>query len=82
MGHAQPLRAEASNGFWVSEIRQRFIIKQNRFNVPVVKAREALDASPFGKLILGTVWVRWCHDQAYYDPGRLARHFGPMTAAC
>ncbi|WP_375763242.1 Gfo/Idh/MocA family protein [Bradyrhizobium sp. Pha-3] len=41
-----------------------FIVKQNRFNVPVVKAREALDAGRFGKLILGTVRVRWCRDQA------------------
>src|SRR5690348_1614080 len=44
-----------------------FVVKQNRFNVPVVKAREALDAGRFGKLILGTVRVRWCRDQAYYD---------------
>src|SRR6202000_3051889 len=44
-----------------------FIVKQNRFNVPVVKAREALDAGRFGKLILGTVRVRWCRDQVYYD---------------
>jgi UDP-N-acetyl-2-amino-2-deoxyglucuronate dehydrogenase len=44
-----------------------FIVKQNRFNVPVVKAREALDAGRFGKLILGTVRVRWCREQAYYD---------------
>jgi predicted dehydrogenase len=44
-----------------------FIVKQNRFNVPVIKAREALDAGRFGRLILGTVRVRWCRDQAYYD---------------
>jgi predicted dehydrogenase len=44
-----------------------FIVKQNRFNVPVVKAREALDAGRFGRLILGTVRVRWCRDQHYYD---------------
>ncbi|MGO8911183.1 MAG: Gfo/Idh/MocA family protein [Bradyrhizobium sp.] len=44
-----------------------FIVKQNRFNVPVIKAREALEAGRFGKLILGTVRVRWCRDQAYYD---------------
>lgn len=44
-----------------------FVVKQNRFNVPVVKAREALDAGRFGKLVLGTVRVRWCRDQAYYD---------------
>jgi UDP-N-acetyl-2-amino-2-deoxyglucuronate dehydrogenase len=44
-----------------------FVVKQNRFNVPVVKAREALEAGRFGKLILGTVRVRWCRDQSYYD---------------
>jgi UDP-N-acetyl-2-amino-2-deoxyglucuronate dehydrogenase len=44
-----------------------FVVKQNRFNVPVVKAREALEAGRFGRLILGTVRVRWCRDQAYYD---------------
>ncbi len=44
-----------------------FIVKQNRFNVPVVKARAALEAGRFGRLILGTVRVRWCRDQAYYD---------------
>src|SRR4051794_12817410 len=44
-----------------------FVVKQNRFNVPVVKTREALVAGRFGRLILGTVRVRWCRDQAYYD---------------
>src|SRR6201988_3337555 len=44
-----------------------FIVKQNRFNVPVLKAREALDGGRFGQLVLGTVRVRWCRDQAYYD---------------
>jgi len=44
-----------------------FVIKQNRFNVPVVKLREALDADRFGKLTLGTVRVRWARHQTYYD---------------
>lgn len=44
-----------------------FVVKQNRFNVPVLKAREALDAGRFGNLVLGTVRVRWCRDQSYYD---------------
>jgi predicted dehydrogenase len=44
-----------------------FVVKQNRFNVPVVKLREALDAGRFGKLVLGTVRVRWSRDQSYYD---------------
>jgi predicted dehydrogenase len=44
-----------------------FVVKQNRFNVPVLKAREALDEGRFGQLVLGTVRVRWCRDQGYYD---------------
>jgi predicted dehydrogenase len=44
-----------------------FVVKQNRFNVPVVKLREAMAAGRFGKLVLGTVRVRWCRPQAYYD---------------
>src|SRR4051812_25361477 len=44
-----------------------FVVKQNRFNVPVVKAREALESGRFGRLVLGTVRVRWCRDQSYYD---------------
>ncbi|MEX2375330.1 MAG: Gfo/Idh/MocA family oxidoreductase [Dehalococcoidia bacterium] len=44
-----------------------FVVKQNRFNVPVVKLREALEAGRFGKLVMGTVRVRWCRRQEYYD---------------
>jgi len=44
-----------------------FIVKQNRFNVPVVKLKEAMNQKRFGKLVLGTVRVRWCRTQEYYD---------------
>lgn len=44
-----------------------FVVKQNRFNVPIVKARQALEAGRFGRLVLGTVRVRWCRDQSYYN---------------
>jgi UDP-N-acetyl-2-amino-2-deoxyglucuronate dehydrogenase len=44
-----------------------FVVKQNRFNVPVVKLREALEEGRFGKLVMGTVRVRWCRPQSYYD---------------
>lgn len=44
-----------------------FVVKQNRLNVPVVKMREALEAGRFGKLVMGTVRVRWCRPQSYYD---------------
>ena len=44
-----------------------FVVKQNRFNIPVIKLREALEAKRFGKLILGTIRVRWCRPQKYYN---------------
>jgi UDP-N-acetyl-2-amino-2-deoxyglucuronate dehydrogenase len=44
-----------------------FVVKQNRFNVPVMKLREALEEGRFGKLVMGTVRVRWCRRQDYYD---------------
>ncbi|MDT8317459.1 MAG: Gfo/Idh/MocA family oxidoreductase [bacterium] len=44
-----------------------FVVKQNRFNLPVKKLKEAVDAGRFGKLVLGTIRVRWCRRQDYYD---------------
>lgn len=44
-----------------------FVVKQNRFNVPVAKLREAVEKKRFGKLIMGTIRVRWCRPQSYYD---------------
>ena len=40
-----------------------FVVKQNRYNRPVVKLREAVDSGRFGKLVLGAVRVRWCRRQ-------------------
>jgi predicted dehydrogenase len=44
-----------------------FVVKQNRYNLPVLKLREALESGRFGKLVMGTVRVRWCRPQSYYD---------------
>lgn len=55
------LRAADRNGV------RLFVVKQNRFNAAVIKAREALTSNRFGKLVLGTVRVRWSRNQAYYD---------------
>jgi len=44
-----------------------FVVKQNRYNPPIVYLRKALEAGRFGKLVMGTVRVRWTRDQAYYD---------------
>ena len=44
-----------------------FVVKQNRYNLPVQKLMEAYQQGRFGKLVMGTVRVRWCRTQAYYD---------------
>ena len=44
-----------------------FVVKQNRYNVPVLKLREAIEKGRFGKLVLGSVRLRWTRTQEYYD---------------
>ena len=44
-----------------------FVVHQNRYNLPIVKARQALQQGRFGRLVMGTVRLRWTRDQAYYD---------------
>ena len=53
-----------------------FVVKQNRFNVPVVKLREALEQGRFGRLVMGTVRVRWCRTSGLLRSGCLARNVG------
>jgi UDP-N-acetyl-2-amino-2-deoxyglucuronate dehydrogenase len=44
-----------------------FVVKQNRYNLPVVKLHEAIEQKRFGRIVMGTVRVRWCRTQEYYD---------------
>jgi len=44
-----------------------FVVKQNRFNVPILKLREAVESNKFGKLTLATIRLRWARHQQYYD---------------
>lgn len=44
-----------------------YVVKQNRFNLPIIKLREAVESDRFGKMVMGTVRVRWSRDQQYYD---------------
>jgi predicted dehydrogenase len=44
-----------------------FVVKQNRWNLPVQKLKEAIIEGRFGKITMGTVRVRWCRRQEYYD---------------
>ena len=44
-----------------------FVVHQNRYNLPIARAREALEQGRFGRLVLGTVRLRWMRDQKYHD---------------
>jgi len=44
-----------------------FVVQQNRYNRPVRRLREAVEGGRFGRMVMGTVRVRWCREQAYYD---------------
>ncbi len=44
-----------------------FVVQQNRCNRAIRALRAALEAGRFGRLVMGTVRVRWCRTQEYYD---------------
>jgi predicted dehydrogenase len=44
-----------------------YVVNQNRFTTPGQGARRALEAGRFRTPVLGTVRVRWCRHQDYYD---------------
>ncbi|MFN8549728.1 MAG: Gfo/Idh/MocA family oxidoreductase [Candidatus Eisenbacteria bacterium] len=44
-----------------------FVVKQNRYNAPVRKAREAIESGRLGRVFMGDVRVLWNRSQSYYD---------------
>lgn len=44
-----------------------FVIKQNRYNIPIQQLKKYIDEGRFGKLVMGTVRLRWSRKQEYYD---------------
>jgi UDP-N-acetyl-2-amino-2-deoxyglucuronate dehydrogenase len=44
-----------------------FTVKQNRFNLPIKKVKENIEANKLGEIFLATTRVRWARRQAYYD---------------
>lgn len=43
------------------------VISQHRFDAGVVKLRRALEEGRFGRLILGSAYIKWYRSQEYYD---------------
>lgn len=46
---------------------QLFVVKQNRFNPPLMALKAAIDAGRFGRIHLVQLNVFWTRPQAYYD---------------
>ncbi len=44
-----------------------FVIKQNRYNPPIIRLKEAADKGRFGKIVLINTTVRWTRPQEYFD---------------
>lgn len=44
-----------------------FVVKQNRYNSPMAKLKDAVQQGRFGKIFLANTTVRWSRPQAYYD---------------
>jgi predicted dehydrogenase len=59
---------------------------QNRFNAPVQRARKALEAGRFGKLLHGMIQVRWNRSEGYYQQaswrGTWAQDGGTLMNQC
>lgn len=62
LDHALELQRLASdNG------RKVYVVKQNRYNDPIRKAKHFCDAGFLGIPQISTLRVRWCRPQSYYD---------------
>lgn len=46
--------------------KQLGVCFQNRFNLPVVKMRQALEEGRFGRLLHGAIQIRWNRGDSYY----------------
>ncbi len=63
------LISEAKKAIDAAKSKSVFLITvfQNRFNLPVIKLKSALDRGRFGKLVLASARLYWCRKQDYYD---------------
>ncbi len=45
------------------------VVHQNRFNPAMRMLKKTFDKGRFGKMVLGTIRLRWCRYQEYYEDG-------------
>ena len=62
------------------------VCHQNRFNIAVQELRHAIDDNRFGRLSHGSVHIRWCRDEKYYNQddwrGKWASDGGALMNQC
>ena len=68
----KPIALKSKHAREMIETAQRngsklFVVKQNRYNPAILKLRKHYKNGGFGRLTLGTIRVRWCRPQSYYD---------------
>jgi len=68
----KPMSLKVSDGENLIETARKkgvklFVVHQNRFNKAVQKIKSGIEQQSFGKIVLGTVRLRWSRGQAYYD---------------
>jgi predicted dehydrogenase len=66
--------------------RKLAVCFQNRFNAPIQRARAALEAGRFGKILHGMIQIRWNRSEAYYAEapwrGTWAQDGGTLMNQC
>jgi UDP-N-acetyl-2-amino-2-deoxyglucuronate dehydrogenase len=46
------------------------VVQQNRFNKPIQALKKAIDSGRLGKMVMGTVRIRWARHQQYYEQAK------------
>jgi len=68
----KPMALRISDGETLINVTRKmgvklFVVHQNRFNKAIQKIKSGMEQQSFGKIVLGTVRLRWSRGQSYYD---------------
>ncbi|WP_308417303.1 Gfo/Idh/MocA family protein [Chitinimonas koreensis] len=68
----KPMATRLADGLAMVEAARKhgvrlFVVKQNRYNAPIVQLKQAIDQGRFGRIFQITSNVFWTRPQSYYD---------------
>lgn len=68
----KPITLKLEDAYELKDIASKndckvYVVKQNRFNEPILEAKEFIKNGFLGQEQISSVQVRWCRPQAYYD---------------